>query len=223
MAFKQSRAGSLTSLAGLVLVAMIINAAIAYLGLRHVDKRYSTQLQRTHALSDASDDAREAQVHFKIQVQEWKNVLLRGRDPDDFARHRKAMVNEAELVQQALRRLNDKTAGLGLNAETTGARSLASQHQALLTQYLGQIDAWPAGTRADATPLDKAVRGIDRQLNTDIDQLANRLNEIAVAERKAAAERARDTLQTTQQSMVGGTVLAALILMVLLALASRRA
>jgi hypothetical protein len=45
----------------------------------------------------ARDDARLLQVSFKKQVQEWKDILLRGADPQQLAKYR-AQFDEQETA-----------------------------------------------------------------------------------------------------------------------------
>ena len=46
-----------------------------------------------------------AQVHFKKQVQEWKNVLLRGHEPELYERYLKQFYDEERNTRNALETL----------------------------------------------------------------------------------------------------------------------
>src|SRR4051794_2883655 len=76
----------------LVLVAGVMAVAIG-VGVASLTRVYGT-IQDLDRISredfEAQTTVLRAAVAFKQQVQEWKNVLLRGKDADALARHWKA-------------------------------------------------------------------------------------------------------------------------------------
>lgn len=96
---------------------------------------------------------------FKEQVQEWKNVLLRGADPKQLERYWTAFQKQERTVQdEAARLIND--------VQDAKAKELLTQfaaaHQTMGQQYRTGYDAFVAA-KFDSTVGDKAVRGIDRK------------------------------------------------------------
>lgn len=209
-------------MAGIMLLALLINGAIGYFGLRYVDLKYAELIKRVNLLAEATDLAREAQVHFKVQVQEWKNLLLRGQDTHDLADYRDATLAQAGQVEEALRRLGAQSALLKLDVEAALIASLISDHQEVLAVYQKELQVLQPDTFQNALKLDRAVRGIDRPLNTAIDQLAQRFKGLAHAQRLAVAEQSQKTIKTVRRVMMVGTALAVVVLMLMLGMMSRR-
>ena len=48
-------------------------------------------------------DIQTAAVAFKTQVQEWKNILIRGNQEQEFSRYEKAFLEREKFVQERLR------------------------------------------------------------------------------------------------------------------------
>ncbi len=48
------------------------------------------------------EEIRNIQLHFKIQVQEWKNILIRGHQEANFHKYHKAFETEHFLIQEKL-------------------------------------------------------------------------------------------------------------------------
>ncbi len=112
--------------------------------------------------------AREAQVDFKVQVQEWKNVLLRGRDDAALLKYRARFTQEAQRVQG----LTDTLAPL---LHDTVSRQLLVRfrdaHTSLGTRYLAAMSAFEADTARSPYAADKAVQGMDRPPTAMLDSL----------------------------------------------------
>jgi methyl-accepting chemotaxis protein len=131
-----------------------------------------------------ADLARVAQVDFKKQVQEWKDVLLRGHHPDDLAKYTKQFRGAENRVREdtlALsRQLRDPVAARLLG-------EFMARHDALGKKYQEAYDAYVSGG-FDFKAADRIVRGMDRQPTNLFDELVARL--VANVQQSAKAQQA---------------------------------
>jgi len=67
-------------------------------------------------LQQAVVTAKEAGRNSRRQIQEWKNILLRGQNPDDYNKHLAAFKNQEKVVQAQIAELQGLLQDLGLDA-----------------------------------------------------------------------------------------------------------
>ncbi|MDG2525942.1 methyl-accepting chemotaxis protein [Stenotrophomonas sp. HITSZ_GD] len=139
---------------------------------------------------------------FRLQVQEWKNVLLRGHDAELRAKHLAAFEEKgtrAEAIATALGASSDPQV-------RALAQQFAEQHRALDAKYRDALAQWDAsGGGAEAG--DALVRGLDRPLGATLDQLAARAKQQSEAALDAKAQHARSMLVVAGGLMLGAALL----------------
>jgi len=182
MTLKQKLFGAFMLVAGLGAGAGLTGL----LGLnRSVDnaRRLADQNGELVQMMNAVDLSRQAQLSFKIQIQEWKNLLLRGTDAEAFGKHRAAFLREAAATRTNLLTLRDRLpSSLGLTALIN---ETVTEHEGLLTNYLAALAHYSAADRDSATKVDKLVKGIDRKPTEELDDMAERIGQAAEQRAKA--------------------------------------
>ncbi|XVJ47613.1 methyl-accepting chemotaxis protein [Pseudomonas sp. UBT] len=114
----------------------------------------------------------EANLQFKVQVQEWKNVLLRGKQPQDLEKYWGQFQDRQRDVQGILTRLVSQTQNdPGLSRRID---SLRQEHLQLGVAYQKGRDAYMAAG-ADQTAGDNAVKGVDRATSEQMSTLVSDL------------------------------------------------
>ncbi|MBX7278112.1 methyl-accepting chemotaxis protein [Pseudomonas sp. ERGC3:05] len=114
----------------------------------------------------------EANLQFKVQVQEWKNVLLRGKQPQDLEKYWGQFQDRQRDVQGILTRLVSQTQNdPGLSRRID---SLRQEHLQLGVAYQKGRDAYMAAG-ADPTAGDNAVKGVDRATSDQMSTLVSDL------------------------------------------------
>src|SRR5436190_1539803 len=78
-----------------------------------VSDRYETLLA-----TEVNQEGRACKmaVDFKTQVQEWKNILLRGQDPHDLEKYRRSFFEHENRVREGARELRRAVADPGVTA-----------------------------------------------------------------------------------------------------------
>ncbi|WP_426077724.1 methyl-accepting chemotaxis protein [Janthinobacterium sp. PSPC3-1] len=150
-------------------LALVVVGLRGWSALDAASARSAHAMQRAVALTEAIDTARSAQVEFKIQVQEWKNILLRGGDAAAFRRYREAFVVSGAQTRKELKQLHTLMAGLRL--DTQPVEQAVQAHDALGVAYLAALQQYD-GARADSAQLvDALVKGKDREPTRQIDAI----------------------------------------------------
>lgn len=112
--------------------------------------------------------AREAQLAFKVQVQEWKNVLLRGRDDAALQKYRRQFAAEGARVvtlTDSLRAL------LSDDAEVQALERFRTTHTALSVRYTNAMNAFDRDGERNPFAADASVKGMDRAPTATLDSL----------------------------------------------------
>jgi methyl-accepting chemotaxis protein len=184
---KKSLRAQLLALVGGSLLLMLALALASFSVLSSDISAYQKLLKGPLEASRLID---ETNVEFKTQVQEWKNVLLRGKNPDDLAKYWRSFETQEGKVQDLL----DTLAQLSKQntALASQVSALREEHRNLATAYRTGRDAYIAAGH-DPVAGDKAVKGIDRATSEQLSALVGELRESALRnadEISAAADKA---------------------------------
>lgn len=138
-------------------------------------------------LLEATSLARSSQVHFKIQVQEWKNVLLRGGDQSQYDKYFGKFETREGNVQESLVGLSVLLRSRGLSTEKVSATIDA--HRELGVKYREALKSYDSANPAAHRIVDKLVKGIDRAPTKQIDEIVDFImQEQEVIEKKHSEE-----------------------------------
>ncbi len=176
---------------GIFTVLTVVIGLYGVIAISETNNRLHRSVTEGQAMMLATDTARLAEVHFKKQVQEWKNILLRGYDKDFYERHLRAFNEEDRLVGESLQTLAAMTKTTGLSVPELP--SAITNHERLGREYREALKQYRGSDPLTARRVDLSVRGIDREPTEQIDAI--------VAKMKAQADermKATETLAKTQ-------------------------
>ncbi|HEY4360531.1 MAG TPA: methyl-accepting chemotaxis protein [Bryobacteraceae bacterium] len=145
-------------------------ACFLMLRSRSIAANYDSLLEREVRLQDS---ARQMQVKFKIQVQEWKDLLLRGSDPESLKKYAQAFHDDEKAV-------DEMAAALKAQAPDAQTRDLAAQfaqaHTEMAGKYAAALKAFQSGNGQKPHEADKMVKGQDRAPTALVDQMVELLS-----------------------------------------------
>ncbi|HSV72012.1 MAG TPA: methyl-accepting chemotaxis protein [Methylibium sp.] len=145
---------------------------------------YETTVQTYH---QHERDITHASLAFKVQVQEWKNTLLRGKDPKQLDKYWSAFQKQEAKVADATRHIIEVLpAGEG----RTLLEKFAAAHREMGAGYRKGYEAFVAAKHEPSVG-DGAVTGMDRAPSKLLDQAAEQIRADggAVVQQAAAAGR----------------------------------
>ena len=167
---KSLRAQILALLSG-SLLAMLLIALACFHFLSNGVQSYSQLIAGPLHTSQLID---EANLQFKVQVQEWKNVLLRGKQPADLAKYWSQFEERQRDVQTILGELAGQK-GIEPNLKSRIER-LREEHRQLGAAYQKGRDAYVAAG-GDPSAGDAAVKGVDRATSEQMSALVAELRQ----------------------------------------------
>ena len=158
-------------LAGAAVALLAGAGGLSALALRHSQERLINSVNATIGFAQNVDIAREAQVHFKRQVQEWKNVLLRGHNPEDRTKYWSLFEMEESKTQALLADLRQRE-----TSESAAIDGLLAELRALGQRYRGAVAQFdPSDKPLSYREVDSRVRGMDRPPTDEMSALVERL------------------------------------------------
>ncbi|WP_394781599.1 methyl-accepting chemotaxis protein [Undibacterium sp.] len=161
----------LGALSALLLFAVIAVGLGGQNALSESNNRNAEVMERDITITQAVNTARKAQVEFKKQVQEWKDLLIRGNDAAAFKKHSDAFVSQSESTQKNLQQLKVLFTQLGL--EVQAVDDTIKTHQELQGKYLEALKQYDQANPGSTQTVDALVKGMDRPPTQKIDAIVD--------------------------------------------------
>ncbi len=176
----------LFSLLSILLLAII---SLLFLNISTLDSSFemlSTQSVIYYDYLKLVDSVRTAQVTFKIQVQEWKDILLRGNNEKDFDKYYENFKREKENVLSLL----DSVIVMKkeLHIDTNDVTALKAEIISLDEKYKQALQSFDATNPEAGKIVDRLVRGVDRRPTELMDTLVASVLESAKAQSQLQLE-----------------------------------
>ena len=191
------------SLLGGSLIAMLLIALVCFQFLSSSVRSYAELVDGPLRVSQLID---EANLQFKIQVQEWKNVLLRGRQPAELDKYWQQFQSREQQVQTLLAQLLADSDG----ELTAPLRQLRDSHRQLGQAYSKGREAFLAGG-GDPVAGDAAVKGVDRAASEQMSALVEQLRSEARERAAMINDSAQRTVWIGLLVMLGSAILVGLL------------
>ena len=176
--------GKLLSIVGIGVIGVGLISVFSFLSLSQKVTAFEELL---HHEVIVAQKANTMAIEFKVQVQEWKNVLLRGHDSSQLDKYWGRFKKQQQKVQDIAKDIAKTTVHNDIKQKT---EAFIAEHGGLIAKYTKGYDAFLA-TGFDYKAGDAAVSGIDRlptKQATEIADLALKYSNEINATTTAAAD-----------------------------------
>ena len=176
-------------LTGAALLVLAGTGVFGFVVMARINAMALENIAVSALITTSVDEARTAQVAFKKQVQEWKNILLRGQNPEKYQSYLALFQKEHAAVVRLLTQLKATMDKLRFPAQAID--SAITAHIALSRQYEDALKAvQPSDPRFSAL-VDQKVQGIDREPTKAIDDIVEEITALAAKMSQTAEANAR--------------------------------
>jgi methyl-accepting chemotaxis protein len=194
--------------AGMLLLTMVIGGTALY-NLSQSRARLDTSLNTMHQIIELNRDVDGANLEFKTQVQEWKDLLLRGLDPKDFEKYLAGFRKQDTLVGERLLKAKGSMQTLGIDVQLIDA--VARDHHELGVRYFDALKQWDPKNENSYSLVDKQVRGMDRKLTENLKSASDLIIADSEKRSKAIVDAAVGEYERARMSMFAVFALALVI------------
>lgn len=177
-------------LTGFGCLAVVLIGLYAMRQVSGLGQQLHQSLAATGQMMALKDTATLAQVSFKTQVQEWKNILIRGNDAKLYEKYLKQFTEMEAATTTALNQVSSGFESIGL--DSAPARKALAEHAILGEKYRAALKGFDATDPEAGKKVDVSVRGMDRPLGEAMANLdksvGGQLKTLADARERQAAE-----------------------------------
>jgi methyl-accepting chemotaxis protein len=206
--------------AKIIFLGVLIALALVLLGWSSLDKlakfhdSTETDFHKVTQNVEILTEITQAHVLFKIQVQEWKNVLIRGNDSKQYDKYTTRFQKNSDIVQDLLAKAINHAQAIKL--DTKSIEDVKNEHAALKTAYLAALEKFDADDPLTGKKVDKSVSGVDRPASKGMTALADttetRFKEI-ISQTNTAME---TEYQSIKSSLTLFVIVASLVVLVVM-------
>jgi len=192
-----------TRLFGMAATLAALMAIVGLMGLRSLQSSTDTlrlSLNTATSITSAVDQGRDAQVELKKQVQEWKDLLIRGHSRTDFETHYTGFTKQEAVVQTQLGALRDSLKVVGISAGDLDG--LMREHLALGAKYREALKHYDPNSQHAAQSADSLVRGVDRPLTLAMDAVVDSVEHAGFAKLGTMVQGAESTYRTVRATFI---------------------
>ncbi|TQM06557.1 methyl-accepting chemotaxis protein-1 (serine sensor receptor) [Pseudoxanthomonas sp. 3HH-4] len=197
--------GLQTKLLGALTLGLAVILLCALAGLGSAWLSLSTEVPEE--VAQAAEGERLSR-DFRVQVQEWKNILIRGHDEEQRTKYVGAFDQKGREVAALAKTLSS---GIADPQARRLAADFAIQHRELEGNYRAALVQF-AAAGYDTQEGDRLVKGMDRQLGETLEALVARTKAIADAAVVARSQEARRMLVACAALSVVAAVVLVLVL-----------
>lgn len=146
------------------------------------DRLVTTITQDMETSTSLIDNARTAQVHYKTQMQEWKNTLLRGLDKKKFDKYSQAFEKEEKLTTEHLEALTAilKKENIEDKELSDAIEAVLNSYSKMNSEYKEALILWDSTNPQSYHLIDKAVQGKDRATNEAMEDMVIRIEKTVI-------------------------------------------
>jgi len=155
----------------------LVSAIGGYQLSRLIYRMIDFPMQRAQQLLIIEKNLDDAAIVLGMQIQEWKDMLLRADNEELFNKHRKAFLDASVDVQFALQRTRVSMQNIGL--DTGGIDQLGIEHKSLVSSYVLALAKLDARQAESMHAVDKLVIGVDRKLQQHITKVKTGIEQLA--------------------------------------------
>ena len=155
----------------LVVLGLSTLGLTAYLQIRSYNVVVDETATHSQRRSDILVEIQSAAINFKTQVQEWKNILIRGNNPEQFTKYVDGFIKSEGVVQKHLAAALEFQKEEGVS--TDAVLLLQKEHTQLGKNYREALKSFDQENTEAGKIVDKLVSGMDREASRQMQELAD--------------------------------------------------
>lgn len=185
------------------MLAVGLVAMVAFIMLNRQVEHYQHLLDEQYAVALEAD---KTVLAFKRQVQEWKNVLLRGHDASNLNKYWGRFEEHQRDIQSSAIAIANSDVPPQARAKI---QAFQAEHKAIFSKYQSGKQAF-ISSGYDHKAGDRAVSGIDRQPTKDLEEASEIITAAANDKAKQLAATTKTVFFTAGAALVSMMILVAL-------------
>ncbi|GAA5179489.1 methyl-accepting chemotaxis protein CtpH [Niveibacterium umoris] len=201
----------------LLLLAAIGAACLVLLGsyslwqIRSLGSQLHDSLATMQKATRLLQDVDGANLAFKTQVQEWKNILIRGNKQEQYDKYFKQFGEEEEKVAAKLKSAAKALGEFGMDPAL--AQKVLTEHATLGGKYRDALKGFDAADPETGKKVDAAVKGMDRPVSAAIKDLSAAVDKAIASHSESAMAGAAQGIAAATRWMVAGALVALLAML----------